>query len=124
MFYPLFYYSLATAQADADAAQSRASDAKQQAMDAKMDADLLRMDVERLLMITESLWTFLKQQHGYTEEDLVKMITEIDMRDGKLDNRVAPSGPHKCPNCGQVMNRNRVLCYYCGKPMQIEPFAR
>ncbi|MEJ5171431.1 MAG: glutamate synthase-related protein, partial [Fimbriimonadales bacterium] len=28
------------------------------------------MEVERLLMICEALWTFLKEQHGYTDEDL------------------------------------------------------
>jgi ribosomal protein L32 len=124
MFYPLFYYNGITAAMDANAAQSTASEAKQQAHDAKMDSDLLRMDVERLLMITEALWTFLKQQHGYNDEDLIKLMTEIDLRDGRLDNRVAPTGPQKCPNCGHVMNRNRALCYYCGKPMQMEPFVR
>ena len=75
-------------------------------------------------MITEALWTFLKQQHGYKDEDLAKLVADIDLGDGKLDGRVATSAPRPCPYCGRVLGRNRPLCYYCGKPVEVEPFKR
>jgi hypothetical protein len=81
-------------------------------------------DVERLLMIAEALWTFLKQQHGYKDDDLARLVKDIDMRDGSLDGRVAPSEPRPCPYCGRILGKARPFCYYCGKPVQADPFAR
>ena len=106
------------------AAEMTADSAQQTARDAESAVESLKFDVNRLLMITEAPWTLLKQQHGYKDEDLVKLITEIDLRDGKLDGRVAPSEPRTCPSCGRVAAKNRPVCLYCGKPVPVEPFGR
>ncbi|MFC1744479.1 hypothetical protein ACFL35_10840 [Candidatus Riflebacteria bacterium] len=84
----------------------------------------LQDDVERLLMITEALWAMLKEEHGYEDEKLVEMITEIDLRDGKLDGRVAIDDPEPCPNCKRKLQRNRNICIYCGTSVQKGVFAR
>ncbi len=83
-----------------------------------------RHDIERLLMITEALWGILKEQHGYTDEELFRRITEIDLRDGRADGRVAATPVPPCPHCGRLTAKHRPLCIYCGKPMVTDPFQR
>jgi hypothetical protein len=103
---------MASARATAVAAQARAR------------AELLHMDVERLLMITEALWTLLKEQHGYTDDVLIRRIQQLDLRDGALDGRVAAAPPLKCPGCGRTLMRRHPRCLYCGAPVAVSPFDR
>ncbi len=84
----------------------------------------LESDVERLLLITEALWSLLKEQHGYDEQELVRRIVQIDLRDGKLDGRVPASPPKACPKCGRTVGRRKTRCLFCGEPMIFDPFAR
>jgi hypothetical protein len=103
------------------------SDAEGEAADARaaqLQTELVRADIERLLMITEALWTFLKKEHGYSDEELVNTITQIDMRDGILDGKVAKTPPPPCPSCGRISGKGRLVCLYCGKPIPVSPFAR
>ena len=58
----------------------------------------LQGDVERLLILTEALWTLLKRQQKLDDSVLVKLIEEIDLRDGQLDGRVAGT-VKECPSC-------------------------
>jgi hypothetical protein len=84
----------------------------------------LKRDVERLYMISEALWSILKDRYGLEEDDLVKLIGAIDMQDGRMDGRVAPSKPQRCPQCGRAMSRRHAHCIYCGAVTNAEPFAR
>jgi hypothetical protein len=85
--------------------------------------ELIQMDVDRLLMITEALWIMLRDEHGYTDEQLIQKVQEIDMRDGRLDGRVArQAAPLKCPKCGRVMPVNRPTCMFCGAVSTRDPF--
>ena len=88
------------------------------------DLQRMRGDIERLLMIAEALWSMVQEQHGYTDEELFRRITEIDLSDGRADGRVAPSPPAACPACGRRVSRRHTLCLYCGRPMVSDPFAR
>ncbi len=101
---------LATKQGLAD---HEMNEAREEADEAKSEADLLKHDVDRLLMITESLWTFMKKQHGYSDEDLAKAIGSIDLRNSGADK----DAQEKCPNCGRMVSEHRRLCLYCGKPV-------
>jgi hypothetical protein len=100
--------------------------ASRKAQDAASDVDYLKRDVERLLMITEALWTLLQKAHGYSEEDLRKMITEIDLRDGSLDGRVTMAKVMKCPSCDRPVSARHRACIYCGQDLaqMQDPFAR
>ena len=101
-----------------------AARAQSAANQAKTEVERLRADVERLLLISEALWTFLKEQHGYTDEQLVQRIEQIDLRDGKLDGKVAKQPQPVCPDCGRVIQRKRNRCQYCGTLIAIDPFER
>lgn len=105
-------------------AQSTASEARAEAQRVRTELELLRLDVERLLMITEALWEFIKKEHGYADEQLQDVIAQIDLRDGKLDGRVASAPPQKCPACGRALARKRPFCIYCGSAVQLDLFAR
>jgi hypothetical protein len=110
-------------QAATSQAQTDASDAQASAREAKTEAELLRHDVDRLLLITEALWTFLKKEHGYTDEQLADAVKEIDLRDGRLDGKAAKAPPQPCPKCGRVNSGKQSLCIYCGAALPMTLFA-
>ena len=84
----------------------------------------LQGEVERLLLITEALWSILKEKHGLDENELVKQITLIDLEDGRLDGRKAPTPPQPCPKCQRMLGKHRPRCLFCGEPIAADPFAR
>jgi hypothetical protein len=84
----------------------------------------LQNEVERLLLITEALWRILKEKHGLDENELVKQITLIDLEDGKLDGRKAPTPPQPCPKCQRILGKHRPRCLFCGEPIAADPFQR
>jgi hypothetical protein len=100
--------------------------AASEASSARNEARAATQEIERLLMITEALWLFLKEEHGYTDEDLIKKIAEIDIRDGRIDGRVQaePSAPKDCPQCGRAVGKGRAACLYCATPVVRDPFER
>ena len=108
----------------ADAAHPGGGVADALAERALQESQRVRADIERLLMMCEALWDILREQHGYSDEELFRRITEIDLRDGRADGRVAPSPPVHCEACGHVVSKHRPICLYCGKPMVKDLFAR
>jgi hypothetical protein len=90
----------------------------------RADVKSLELELERLLMITEALWEILKEKHGYTDDELVRRIALIDLKDGTLDGRVAKSAPAQCPKCGRVLGKRHVTCLYCGTQLVQDPFVR
>lgn len=85
----------------------------------------LEHQVERLLMITESLWEMMKEQHGYTDDDLTTRVQNIDLRDGKLDGKVSPESKiYTCSNCKRKLSNHHVVCIYCGTMVKREVFER
>lgn len=105
----------------ADMAADRASAT---ASKARSQVEMMQLDVERLLMITEALWTMLRDEHGYTDEQLIQKVQEIDMRDGRLDGKVAKQAPSKCPHCGRAVSPRRPMCVFCGAASTEDPFKR
>ena len=117
------FYTSRFVTADPSAAQA-AREGQRRADKAERNTEALQLDVERLLMITEALWMILKEQHGYTDEHLQERVMEIDLRDGRLDGKVAPSDPTKCPACDRPLGRKRMSCIYCGEAVMPGLFDR
>jgi hypothetical protein len=70
-------------------------------------------------------WTLLQEQHGYTDEQLIQRIQEIDLQDGKLDGKVAKEQVRPdCPQCGRKLMGRRPVCLYCGAEVALDPFKR
>ena len=121
MFYPMmsgYGFSGGYAQATATAAENTAREAR-------TGVELTQHDIDRLLMITEAMWTLMKQEHGYTDDVLVKLIEQIESRKVVVDGVAVKAPPLTCPSCGRANQANRPFCIYCGKPLTGEnPFAR
>ena len=105
-------------------AQLSASSAASKATQANTKADLMQADVEKLFMITEALWTILRDRMGLVDEDLIKIIKEIDMQDGRMDGRVAKQANAACPDCGRTLLGRHPACLYCGAVVDRNPFER
>lgn len=105
-------------------AESSARSASTKASAARTEIDFIKTDIEKLLMITEALWTFVKQQHDFSDEDLMQKIEDIDLRDGKLDGKVAKQAPSACPNCKRTLIGGQPICLYCSTPVTRDPFER
>ncbi|MEI7957777.1 MAG: hypothetical protein WCI40_01610 [Verrucomicrobiota bacterium] len=84
----------------------------------------LQKQVERLLIITEALWTILKEKNGLDDQELLRQMVQIDLRDGRLDGRVAATPPEPCPKCQRIVAKGSVRCMYCGEPLMTNPFGR
>ena len=80
--------------------------------------------IERQMIISEAIWELLKEKVGLTDEDLVKKVREIDLRDGVLDGRVKPEPPIACPKCGKKMKKGSSTCIYCGSNIPANVFSR
>ena len=96
------------------------------ATDVRTQNEFIQCDVEKLFMLTEALWTILKEKHGCTDAELVQRVQEIDLRDGKLDGKVAKVNPD-CPKCGRKLIGKRPVCLYCGAEVarvDLQPFSR
>lgn len=96
------------------------------ASDVRTQNEFIQCDVEKLFMLTEALWTILKEKHGCTDAELVQRVQEIDLRDGKLDGKVAKVNPD-CPKCGRKLMGKRPVCLYCGAEVarvDLQPFSR
>lgn len=119
----MFHATLSTIDADLEAMRS-ANEAQYGVRKIEDALERVANDVERLLMITEGLWSILKEQHGYEDDELVRRILEIDNRDGRIDGKVAAHPPADCPSCNRPLSRDRRFCLYCGEPAPVELFDR
>lgn len=88
-------------------------EARADASEAKSEADVLKHDIDRLMMIAEALWMFLKKEHGYSDDDLAKAVSAIDLRNSGAEK----DAQEKCPTCGRMVSAHRKLCLYCGSPV-------
>jgi hypothetical protein len=97
----------------------RRSDGRQSDVGAARDLEVahevavLRQRLDRLEMITEALWSVIKSRTDASEAEALRLVEEIDMRDGKLNGRTV-SVPHNCAKCSRVVSSATGICPYCG----------
>ena len=121
----LFIAGAADQMARANRARTAGEMAARTAADVRTENESLRFDVEKLFMITQALWTLLQEQHGYSDDQLIQRIQEIDLQDGKLDGKVAKEKIRPdCPQCGRKLMGKRPVCLYCGAEVALDPFTR
>lgn len=120
----LFIGLAARQQATAQAADIAAERAAATANRARSDVEMMQADIEKLLMVTQALWTMLRDEHGYTDDQLIQKVQEIDLSDGRLDGKVAKQQPSTCPQCGRAVSARRPFCVFCGAASKEDPFRR
>jgi hypothetical protein len=80
-----------------------------------------RLDAMALALM--AMWSILEERLDVTEADLVERMQEIDLRDGKLDGKVAPTAS-TCQACNRVMSARTKRCIYCGgESLDVRPFS-
>jgi hypothetical protein len=119
----MFYPSMAAGSFCDNISSAEAVAAQGTAREASTKADLLAHDIDRLLLITEAMWTLMKQEHGYADDVLTKLIEEIEGKRVIMDGVTVKDPPQPCPSCGKINSANRMFCIYCGKPILTRPFA-
>jgi hypothetical protein len=95
-------------------AQKSADSARQLADSATSDQQNLEARYERLSLVCQAMWKILRDSAGVTNEQLLAAIRELDLSDGALDGKVAPT-VKKCSACHRVMNPRHNKCIYCGE---------
>jgi DNA repair exonuclease SbcCD ATPase subunit len=80
------------------------------AASAQQSIKALREKVDRQAILLEGIWQLLKSKQQYTDDDLDKLVVEMEekIHDG---TRVAP----ECPSCGRPLQENTPVCVYCGE---------
>ena len=94
-------------------AKSAANSAKSAAVDAKAQVREFQRQLDKSMMLVEALWTLCQEAHGWTDQQLVDRVTDIDLRDGKLDGKVSRSA-RPCPECERIIAADRSQCMWCG----------
>lgn len=94
--------------------------AKQDAAEAKEDVAkqsdrILHLEraVGRMALLSQAFWELLRDRLGITEDEFIAKVREIDLRDGKADQRFTPQVA-TCPKCGRTVNTSKPACFYCG----------
>ncbi len=105
-------------------ATQEAIEAASMARGTRTDEEFMKHDMERLLLISQAMWEFMKQEHGYTDEALSDMVGRIEAKRGETNAVPSKDAPVTCPACGRVNTASRQFCIYCGKQMLENPFAR
>ena len=108
-----------------DDAHETAEGAAQKSGDAARELTELRRSVERLALANVALWELLRDRLKMGEAELLEKMQEIDLRDGRQDGRVTPTGESPlCGQCNRRLSPRHDRCIYCGAPNALfQPFT-
>ncbi len=70
----------------------------------------LQANIQRQRCMLQAIWTILKDKFGFTDEKLMDLTDEIEMKE-KPGIAVA----EECPNCLRPLQENKLQCIYCGQ---------
>jgi hypothetical protein len=101
-------------------ARQDASQARRDAREARASLSELEERIGRLTLACTAMWALLRQRAGLTDQELLEVIQEVDLRDGVRDGQHKPPAL-TCPSCGRRNNRRHRACMYCESPLPPEP---
>ena len=78
------------------------------------EVDDLKRKADALTIACQSLWEIVRTRLTLDEEMMLAKMQEIDLRDGKLDGKIATK-KITCPSCARPNNTKRHSCLYCGR---------
>lgn len=95
-----------------------------QARRAQREIEQLGHEVHRLYMVTEALWTLIRDRTDLDDEQLMDLISKIDLRDNVRSEMAAESEIHSCPTCGRTLSIRHTTCIFCGEFIQRTSYGR
>ncbi len=99
-----------------DVPPSRVAERSQQEESRNKVRDL-EHEVDRLKLMNQALWELLRDKLKVSDAELVKRVSEIDLRDGVADGRMTDVAL-KCPTCSRVSSSRHWKCLYCGQEFE------
>lgn len=75
--------------------------------------------VDRLILVVDAMWSLLEDA-GYTDEQLVERIEQIDLSDGTSDGKRTPRAT-TCVSCGAKVPGGSPTCQFCGTQVDDAP---
>ena len=75
--------------------------------------------IDRLLLLVEAMWSLMREQ-GFSDEDLMAKLVELDEADGVADGRRTRQ-PSVCRKCGSKVAASLSACQFCGQALTSEP---
>jgi hypothetical protein len=75
--------------------------------------------VDRLILVVDAMWSLLEDA-GYTDEQLVERIEQIDLIDGTADGKRKAEAT-TCSNCEAKVAGGLSACQFCGTPVPGAP---
>jgi hypothetical protein len=75
----------------------------------------LAVQLEKLTLVVHALWEIVKKDASRTDEDIISIMTELDLQDGILDGKIRKPA-QKCLKCGRSYQKGRRNCIYCENP--------
>ena len=103
-------------QGQINSAGQSADRAERKSDNVKEDLRRLQKQVDHLTLACQSMWELLRDRTEFSELDLEEKILEIDLRDGRADNKIGTQ-VLQCPACGKNTNSKRPTCIMCGAPI-------
>ena len=102
-------------------AQSAKLASSNQARSGASSNDILDLNdrVDRLILVVDAMWSLLEDA-GYTDEQLVERIEQIDLSDGVADGKRRPEAT-TCSNCEARVPGGFSACQFCGTPVPGAP---
>ncbi len=107
---------------DADLFNNSYAVPSRRSSNSKSDLRDLELRVNKLELIAEALWEILKKETRLQETDLIELISEIDLRDGKFEGKKANTTAVRCAKCDRMNSKRHSKCLYCGEVFLLDPF--
>ncbi|MGB7158077.1 MAG: hypothetical protein WBD40_08425 [Tepidisphaeraceae bacterium] len=96
-------------------AQDGANQAARKATDFQERVRFLEDRIDRMLLTNMAMWSLLRDAMGWTDQDLVARVQELDLQDGVADGKVTCASPTTCPRCQRTFSPRHRRCLYCGQ---------
>lgn len=105
-------------------ADIKAENAKQLAITSGTSIANLQAQLDTLVLANHAMWELLSKKVGVSEKELVRLMNEIDLRDGIADGKISKAQIRQCSDCGHKIKKRRPNCYWCGSKINLEtPFS-
>ncbi|HXV71024.1 MAG TPA: hypothetical protein VEB69_06425 [Acidimicrobiia bacterium] len=72
--------------------------------------------IDMMAMLVRGMWALLEEQ-GFTAEQLMAKLEELDQADGTPDGRIK-SAPVPCSSCDSLVPAGMAKCQYCGETVR------
>ncbi len=78
--------------------------------------------LDSLALICRAMFELLEEKTGVSEQELIRKITEVDLRDGAADGKMTAKAK-PCPSCDSMMSPKFNRCLFCGHRDEVsDPF--